>query len=58
MSRSFRAGLALLGVLSALDVALPLLTDREHPPMAVALVASALGVASLALVVSSLVGAR
>lgn len=57
MSRSFRAGLVVLGVLSALDVALPLLTDGEHPPMAVALVASAVGIASLALVVSAWRGA-
>ncbi|MDQ3825512.1 MAG: hypothetical protein M3325_07085 [Actinomycetota bacterium] len=53
MSRSLRAGLIVLGVPSALDLALPLFTDGEHPPMAVALVAAGLGLASLALVVSA-----
>lgn len=57
MSRSFRAGLAVLGVLSTVDLLLPLLTDGEHPPMPVALVASLLGIASLALVLSSWRGA-
>jgi hypothetical protein len=57
VSRSFRIGLILLGVLSALDLLAPLLTDGEHPPMAVALVASAIGLASLALVVSAWRGA-
>lgn len=58
MSRSTRAGLIVLGVLSALDLLLPLLTDGEHPPMAIALVAAALGLASLVLVVSAWRGAR
>jgi hypothetical protein len=57
MSRSFRAGLIVLGVLSALDLLGPLLTDGEHPPMAVALVGSVIGLASLALVVSAWRGA-
>ncbi len=57
MSRSFRAGLVVLGVLSAGDLLLPLLTDGEHPPMAVALVASVLGLASLALVIAAWRGA-
>lgn len=57
MSRSLRAGLIVLGVPSALDLVLPLLTDGEHPPMAVALVAAVLGLASLALVVSAWRGA-
>jgi len=43
-------GLALLALLSLVDVSGPLLTDGEHPPMAIALVGSALGLASLALV--------
>lgn len=43
-------GLALLALLSLADVAEPVLTDGDHPPMAVALVASAIGLVSLALV--------
>jgi hypothetical protein len=58
MSRSFRAGLGILGVLSLLDVAGPLLTDGDNPPMAVALVGALLGVASLVLVVLVWRGAR
>lgn len=57
MSRSFRTGLAVFGVLSLLDLLLPLLNDGEHPPMPIALVASLLGIASLALVVSAWRGA-
>ena len=51
-SQRFRAGLVVLGVLSAFDVAGPALTDGKHPPMAVALVGTALGLASLALIVA------
>ena len=58
MSRSLRAGLIVLGLLSVLDLLLPLLTDGEHPPMAIALVTAALGLASLILVVSAWRGAR
>jgi hypothetical protein len=47
MSRSFRTGLVLLGVLSLLDVAGPLMTNGDDPPMSVALFGSVLGVASL-----------
>lgn len=47
MSRSYRTGLIVLGVLSLLDVAGPLVTDGDHPPMSVALIGSALGVLSL-----------
>jgi hypothetical protein len=50
MSRSFRTGLVLLGVLSVLDLAGPLTTDGDHPPMWVALIGAALGLASLACV--------
>ncbi len=45
-----RAGLAVLGVISLGDLAAPLITDGESPPMAVALVGSALGAISLLLV--------
>jgi hypothetical protein len=58
VSRSFRAGLIVLGVLSTADLLLPLFTDGEHPPMAVALVGSLIGLASLALIVSAWRGAK
>ena len=58
MSRSFRAGLIVLGLLSIADLVLPLVTDGEHPPMAVAVVASLIGLVSLALIVSAWRGAR
>lgn len=48
MSRSYRTGLVILGVLSLLDVAGPLMTDGDHPPMSVALIGCALGLVSLA----------
>lgn len=50
-SQRFRAGLIVLGVLSAFDVAGPALTDGKHPPMPIALIGTVLGVASLALIV-------
>ena len=50
MTRSFRAGLVLLGILSVLDLAGPLTTDGDHPPMWVALVGAALGLVSLVFV--------
>lgn len=57
MSRTFRAGLLVLGFISFTDLLLPLLTDGEHPPMAVALVASAFGLVSLTLAISAWRGA-
>jgi hypothetical protein len=54
----FRAGLLILGLLSTADLLLPLLTDGQSPPMAVALIAAALGLASLVLVISAWRGAR
>jgi hypothetical protein len=47
LSTSARAGIVVLAVLSLIDLAGPLLTDGDHPPMSVALVGSALGLASL-----------
>ncbi|RZT86064.1 hypothetical protein EV383_2952 [Pseudonocardia sediminis] len=44
-----RAGLLLLGLLSLVDVAGILLTDGEHPPIAIAAIGTAIGVVSLAL---------
>lgn len=49
MSRSYRAGLIILGVLSVVDLASPLITDGQHPPMFIALIGSALGVISIVL---------
>lgn len=45
-----RAGLAIFGLLSLGDVATPLITDGEHPPMAIALVAALIGLISLVLI--------
>lgn len=49
-TRLYHVGLTLLAVLSALDLLAPLLTDGQHPPMAVAVAAAVLGLASLSLV--------
>lgn len=54
----FRTGLLILGLLSVADLLLPLLTDGESPPMAIALISAALGLASLVLVISAWRGAR
>jgi len=51
MSHSYRAGLVILALLFLVDVAGPLLTDGETPPMEIALAGCALGVASLVCVV-------
>jgi hypothetical protein len=58
MSRTFRAGLVVFGLLSVADLAGPLLTDGEHPPMSIALVGSAIGLVSLVLVALAWRGAR
>ena len=46
----YRFGLALLGLLALLDMATPLLTDGDHPPMSVAIGAAVVGLISLVLV--------
>jgi hypothetical protein len=51
MSALYRSGIGLLGVLSVLDLAAPLYTDGEHPPMFIALIGSALGLISIVLAV-------
>ena len=51
MSATYRAGLAILGVISLGDLAAPLLTDGQTPPMSIALIGLALGLVSLVLVV-------
>lgn len=57
-SRSVRIGLGVFAVISLLDLLLPLYTDGENPPMSVALISSAIGLASFVLVVSAWRGAR
>lgn len=49
MTRS-RTALVILGLLSLIDLSGPLVTDGEHPPMEVAVVGAALGLASLVLI--------
>ncbi|MET1008197.1 MAG: hypothetical protein ABWX96_21785 [Propionibacteriaceae bacterium] len=58
MSGVFRAGLIVLGVLSLADLASPLLTDGQHPPMSIALIGSAAGLVSLVLLVLAWRGQR
>jgi len=55
---SHRAGLVVLAVLSVFDLLGPLLTDGSHPPMSVALVGAAIGLASLVLVLPAWRGSR
>jgi hypothetical protein len=50
MSRMNKAGLVVLGLLSVLDLAGPLLTDGEHPPMAIAVGGAVVGLISLVFV--------
>lgn len=51
MSRSRTTGILILGILSLVDLAGPLLTDGDNPPMAVAVVGSVLGLISLVSIV-------
>lgn len=51
MSTTYRAGLVVLGVLALADLAAPLVTDGQTPPMSIALIGSALGLLSLILIV-------
>jgi hypothetical protein len=51
MTRVSRAGLIVLGLLSLVDLAGPLFTDGQHPPMAIALIGAGLGLISIILVV-------
>ncbi|MGH3359235.1 MAG: hypothetical protein ACRDO7_10565 [Nocardioidaceae bacterium] len=47
MNTFHRVGLAVLALLAVADVVTPLVSDGEHPPMTVALVACTLGLMSL-----------
>jgi hypothetical protein len=51
MTRLFRAGLIVLGLLSLVEVAGPLTTDGQHPPMQIALIGAGLGLISIVLVI-------
>lgn len=53
-----KIGLVLAALLGAGDVATPLLTDGEHPPMAVAVIAAVLGLVTLAAIVPAWRGNR
>lgn len=50
MINVYRAGLVVLGVFALGDLAAPLLTDGETPPMFIALIGSGLGLLSLILI--------
>lgn len=58
MSLAFRIGLILLAVLSAVDLAGPLLTDGQTPPLEIALIGCALGVISIVLIIFAWRGSR
>jgi hypothetical protein len=51
MSALYRGGIVLLGVLSVLDLAAPLYTDGQHPPMIIAAIGSVLGLLSIVLAI-------
>jgi hypothetical protein len=51
MSALYRSGVVLLGILSVMDLAAPLYTDGQHPPMIIAIIGSALGLVSIVLAV-------
>jgi hypothetical protein len=51
MSALYRSGVVLLGVLSVIDLAAPLYTDGQHPPMIIAVIGSVLGLVSIVLAV-------
>lgn len=46
----YKFGLVLLGLLALADVATPLITDGEHPPMSIAIGSAVVGLISLVLV--------
>jgi hypothetical protein len=51
MSALYRSGVVLLGVLSVIDLAAPLYSDGQHPPMIIAVIGSGLGLVSIVLAV-------
>ncbi|NIK58261.1 hypothetical protein [Kribbella shirazensis] len=54
----YRFGLVLLGLLALGDLATPLVTDGEHPPMSIAIGAAVIGLISVVLVVFAWRGKR
>jgi hypothetical protein len=46
----YRFGLVLLGLLAVADLATPVMTDGEHPPMSIAIGGAVVGLISLVLV--------
>ncbi|MFB6726246.1 hypothetical protein ACFCV3_39115 [Kribbella sp. NPDC056345] len=50
MSGIYKAGLVILGLVSVADLSTPLLSDGEHPPMAVAIGTAVVGLISLVLI--------
>ena len=50
MINRYRAGLLVLGVFSLGDLAAPLLTDGQTPPLSIALIGSVLGLLSVILI--------
>ncbi|MFF0341880.1 hypothetical protein [Kribbella sp. NPDC004875] len=58
MSGRNRFGLVLLGLLALADLAAPLLTDGDHPPMSVAIGTAVVGLISLVLVAFAWRGRR
>jgi hypothetical protein len=51
MTRLYRAGLVVLGLLSLVSLASPLITDGQHPPMMIALIDAAVGLIGIILVI-------
>jgi hypothetical protein len=51
MTRLYRAGLILLGLLSLVSLTSPLTTDGQHPPMMIALIDAGVGLIGIILVI-------
>jgi len=51
MTRVSRAGLIMLGLLSLVSLASPLITDGQHPPMMIALIDAGVGLIGIILVI-------
>jgi hypothetical protein len=58
MTHLYRAGLIVLGLLSLVDLAVPVITDGQHPPMVIALISAGLGLISVILVILAWHGRR
>jgi hypothetical protein len=51
MTRLYRAGLIVLGLLSLVSLTTPLTTDGQHPPMMIALIDAGVGLIGIILVI-------